>query len=378
MGLEGTAPGSHGALGAHSKTGGSDRFSALGGSKYTIKFEQSANIHNYIHSYIIAKNIKNAPDIEALKIMDLNALKSYSESIGLKFAKHPEGSIYLITEFGKQSLEAGMALPHNHGGSQMNLLNKGDDIKELKIVDINKVPNEIIYFKPRHSLDRFLAQEPIYQNIDSKPALKYNPQFDYETSFVIGALYDLSEKTKNQDIKNAVKAILGPIEKNDLKKFNIDINNFNSEQYLSLVTLNNNKDIVKGAELFQYLKEQSKSYTNKDEYVHALDLTNNFAKNKINKLSKEIAETGLSENVSQNAAKLILDPSSENIEKYISSIPKTDILNSSSNAPNIDYVECLQDHDLPHYIVTRIKNEVSPIAYVAEGSVVNMREEYIG
>jgi len=39
FGLEGTAPGSHGALGAHSKTGGSDRFSALGGSKYTIKFE---------------------------------------------------------------------------------------------------------------------------------------------------------------------------------------------------------------------------------------------------------------------------------------------------------------------------------------------------
>jgi hypothetical protein len=54
FGLEGTAPGTTGSLGAHSSTGGADRFTALEGLKYAIKFDaESDDIKSYIKSYII-------------------------------------------------------------------------------------------------------------------------------------------------------------------------------------------------------------------------------------------------------------------------------------------------------------------------------------
>jgi hypothetical protein len=200
--------------------------------------------------------------------LDKKTLRDYCKNIGIKIAKKDEKDEFLITEFGLNAMKSGIVIQHNYGGATINLFNKNKELDDLKGIDTDSIPDEVIYFKPRNTLDSFLAQEPIYKNIVSKPALKNNPQFDYKTSFVIGTLYNLKNEKTDLDLQKYIKDLLEPLEPILGNKLSDSlINNFDSKKYLQSLSGNNDNAKI----LWGNLEKYSEEYNNKNQYKVVLD-----------------------------------------------------------------------------------------------------------
>jgi hypothetical protein len=100
-------------------------------------------------------------------------------------------------------------------------------LKEIMAIKDSDIPNEIIYFKPQNSPQCFIAQKPIYEDIDSKPVLRDNPQFSHETSVAIGTFYNsANSRSSSDDGAEIIRQTIGLIDKGKLCRLGIDINNF--------------------------------------------------------------------------------------------------------------------------------------------------------
>lgn len=238
-GLEGTAPAKSGYLGAHSFVGAADEFSALEGEKFAVKFS-TKNLSSYLKN---DKNIEGADPEAVQKLQDHVAYEKKSwfgklfskekglskeelteecEKVGIVFADKGK---QMLTRFGKQCLDAGIKPQDNYNGATMSI--NEQTLDAAKSTDISKIPNEVIYFKPQTSVDCFTAQEPIYANIASKPALRNNPQFSHETSVAVGTFYNAAQDPNcSPDKKQIIEQTVGLIDKDRLATLGMDINKF--------------------------------------------------------------------------------------------------------------------------------------------------------
>jgi len=206
-GLEATAPGTTGPLGAHSKTGGADEFTAFEGAKYAIAKKNKGHLKALFEAQIKLKlpNPKLLSDLGSVglavdengNITDTKAFNKFVKKderingvcglLGLK--TYHRGSLHVITPFGSWLMEQGITIQNNYSGA----LGKVDSVRFDAIVDEfakKEIPDEIVYFKPRNDVKEFAAQEAIYKNIDEKPLLKAHPELSYEASNMIGNIYN--------------------------------------------------------------------------------------------------------------------------------------------------------------------------------------------
>lgn len=242
-GLEGTAPGKSGPLGAHSFVGAADEFGALEGAKYSIKFNpQNSQCKNFITTYL-----DQTPGIDPLaaeklrKHYEHNSKPWYSrmfssgnlsnqefaaecQKVGIVFTDNGK---QILTEFGKKCAEAGMVVRGMYNGATVNLSKDPEKLNQILQVKPEDIPNEIIYFKPQNSPETFLAQSEIFKDMENRPVLKNNPQLSYETCVAIGTMYNALQSSDVPDEKKqSIQKTLDLLSKENLKKYNIDINNF--------------------------------------------------------------------------------------------------------------------------------------------------------
>lgn len=204
VGMEGTAPGSEGPLGSHSKTGGADRFAPGEGQKSFVRFDfndpnfmeyvkavVAYDINNYKGKFTQIKDdyqkygIKTAEDIKKATKEEQVLILKY---LGLHVLMDEKGKPEMIsTTLGAAMMNEGMVVPYNYNGQKI----KFSDQALTDIMSYNGVlPDEIIYFKPQDSVEKFMAQALIFADIDNKPLIKNNPQLSLKECFALSLLYD--------------------------------------------------------------------------------------------------------------------------------------------------------------------------------------------
>ncbi len=271
--LEGTAPRTQGEIGAHSNTGGADKFTAGEGEKYFTKYDpKGKNLISYIKA--LAEGIKDEKSkepidkyLEALekdenrsffsKLFNTNsALKDNTifdkaiKATGLHILKDEKGKPSMITtKLGNQLLEEGLTIPYNYNGQKINFKSNPRKLAEIMEEDINKLPKEIMYFKPQASNEAFMAQAPIFKDIENKPLLKNNPQLSLETCYAFSTLYDLKKSDSlSESAKQSINLVLNIFEKPEHYDFNnkLPMNKEGIHQVINFLNVEKNLDIVKG------------------------------------------------------------------------------------------------------------------------------------
>ena len=176
MGLEGTAPKTHGELGAHSLVGAADRFTPLEGEK-----------------------------------TDKDELKNAIKAIGLEVASK-DGKEYMLTSLGMQMAKSCIC-PYTYNGVQINNHPNVDTVLLTKTP-----PKEIAYFKAAASYGDFMKQEPIFKDIDKKPLLRDNPTLSLNACVYLGALYANNDKPRLAQFENLTNIvdIESKVDKNNL------------------------------------------------------------------------------------------------------------------------------------------------------------------
>lgn len=231
IGLEGMAPRTHGPLGGHSNTGGADKFTALEGSKHFVEFKpKSSNFKDYVLSYLdsltdeeksskaatvekLTKYLEGDKSVGKLSKKDVQEL---CEKVRLEF-RSIDGKTLLVTTFAKElEKRYGVTIPNYYNGQKSYI--SESNLHRLLSATPDKLPNEIVYFKPTGDLDSFMAQEVIFKGIDEKPLLRDNPQFCLKTCAVIGILYNLA----NDGDKGAEQALETISSRKDVDMLTID------------------------------------------------------------------------------------------------------------------------------------------------------------
>lgn len=242
IGMEGTAPRTEGPLGAHSTTGAADRFTPGEGQKLFVKFDaKDANFIAYLNDliaqkpelwdkikkeqYVVDKNSKNFIDriidkiaafvfgekVELAQVENVKDIAKLTkaaqchimEELGLNVLKDEKGNNVMVsTTLGTQLMDAGMTVPYNYNGQKIKFSNDALD----KVLNNNeKIPDEIIYFKPQDNLEKFMAQAPVFANIDNKPLIKENPQLSLNKCFALSLAYDSDKNFKPANLEEAMK-----------------------------------------------------------------------------------------------------------------------------------------------------------------------------
>ena len=230
IGMEGTAPGADGVLGVHSKTGGADRFSAGESEKFSIKFG-TGMFKEYLRNYLKAANNGDV-DIPVIKEYQLEVIAKYLKGeklggdkiskdqlkvalgdIGLPVVKQG-GQDFMLTHFGAELAKANpgqVVIPNNYNGLKINNYDKAN-LESVKKIDIDKVPNEICYFKAQKDCKSLMKQEAIFEGIDNKPLLKNNPMLSLQSCVKINALYSIANDGNNAKKEEEARDLLNKLE----------------------------------------------------------------------------------------------------------------------------------------------------------------------
>jgi len=199
--LKGTAQGTASSL-------GTDEFTAFEGAKYAIAVKKSSRGElKQLLEEVIKTKLSDDPTLKAafkanlenltgLKISDSGEIRN-PRVLGnktkvkgicgiLELKTFDDGkTLNVVTPFGKSLMDQGIVLQTSRGA-----VGSYSETNFNSLVKTKNIPDEIVYFKPRADLTEFMAQEAIYKNIDEKPLLKAHPEFSYETSNMIGRLYN--------------------------------------------------------------------------------------------------------------------------------------------------------------------------------------------
>jgi len=308
VGMEGTAPGVAGPLGAHSLVGAADDFTPLEGPKTALNFSpKSSTCLAEISSQVGALKGNAGADQEAVDKIEKHCagitnhakkpwykrmfskpedslskseLKAACENVGIAII---DGGRKMLTGYGKQLAESGSVVQQNYNGLRANLSNQAE-LAAVMAVDVASLSTDMmIYGKPQASVSAFVAQEPIYAGIKEKPVLRSNPQLGHETCVAIGTMYNVAQDAATPpEQKAAIEQTLALFTKENLKTLGMDINKFNARADIPklLETLQGNPDlaaqmgvneaVVENLNGMKHLADRASDraqFTTKDSYV---------------------------------------------------------------------------------------------------------------
>ncbi len=394
-GLEGTAPAKTGYLGAHSFIGAADEFTALEGDKFALKFS-TKNLSSYLKNN---KEMEGADPEAVQKLQDHVAYekkswfgKLFSKEKGLSKSELTEecekvGIVFadkgkqMLTRFGKQCLDSGIKPQDNYNGATMNI--SEETLSAAKATDISKIPNEVIYFKPQTSVDCFTAQEPIYTNIASKPALRNNPQFSHETSVAVGTFYNAAQDPAcSSEKKEIIEQTVGLIDKGRLATLGIDINKFDvrkdadqlkealgsaSSETLKGLGITNREAVQESLGTMQQVANKAQTrFDSPDKYVDLQQGVVNSVSNNSSKNNPELVVENVKNNKVEVAASVTAPAKQTTVDQTLNGVEHSsevhDIMSKLSKAGVKDESNKSQNHVAPNLAANTKSKDTGMVA----------------
>ena len=218
VGIEPSAPNQKSASGAaHSKTGGKSNLSPVGSFGWYDKASpNNKNFSNHIKNMVAVQNQSDRENqgngvaekfaktwlkIQKGQKVSKKDLHAFAGNIGIEI-REMNGKDMFLYPTAKKLEKAGFGIPKPYGG-----LNAKISAEEFVKVMGEKIPDEIVYYKPAKSFEDLMKQKDIFKNIEEKPLLKNNPHLSLKCCMQVSLAYELAKGDGTTEIAASLRQL---------------------------------------------------------------------------------------------------------------------------------------------------------------------------